>query len=167
VPQGHHPNSRKNLRRGGPGRPEGSRSKFSKEAIARFVEQYRHDLAADWNKHGEQFVAKCRELYPQIYATMQRMRIEDELSRQSEQPQSLTIKWATDPTPPPIEKPPLQIPYRAPEMPADLTPADWAILMNVVELLKRTIPSNSDAAPAEIFGILKTALLAHFADEGT
>jgi hypothetical protein len=44
----------KNLKRdAGPGRSHGSGNKFSQETVARFVAQYRNDLAADWSKHGE------------------------------------------------------------------------------------------------------------------
>jgi hypothetical protein len=165
VPQGHHPNSRKNLA-GGPGRPPGSRDRFSKEAIANFVNQYRNDLAADWDKHGEQFIAKCREMFPQIYATMQRMRIEDELTRVQADAGPITITWAATPTPPPTApEPPQQLTYKPPSAPADLTPADWSILMSVLELLKRTVPSNDDRPPAEIFDVLRKALLEHFREK--
>jgi hypothetical protein len=163
--QGRHPNSLKNLKRdAGPGRPQGSRSKFSKEAVARFVDQYRADLANDWAKHGEAFVAKCRELYPQVYATMQRMRLDDELSRGQNDAGPITIQWAaTESTPPPpIAEPPKRLVYRQPEMPADLSPADWSVLMQVLELLKRTVPSNDDRPPGEIFDVIRKALLAHF-----
>jgi hypothetical protein len=163
-----HPNTLANLKRNaGPGRPKGSRNKFSQEAIARFVDQYRNDLAADWDKHGEQFIAKCREMFPQIYATMQRMRIEDELSRVQNNAGPITIQWAaTESAPPPqTAEPPRQIPYKPPEMPADLKPQDWSVLMQVLEQIKRTIPSNSDAPPAEVFEVIRKALLAHFADK--
>jgi hypothetical protein len=165
--KGHHPNSRKNLLPSGPGRSKGSRNRFSKEAVARFVDQYRADLAADWDKHGDQFIAKCREFFPQVYATMQRMRIEDELSRaQADATGPITITWATQAEPPPIERElPRQLTYKPPSVPADLTPADWSVLMRVLELLKRTVPSNDDRPPAEIFGVLRKALLAHFAAE--
>jgi hypothetical protein len=61
--------------------------------------------------------------------------------------------------------PPKQLVYRQPEMPADLSPADWSILMSVLELLKRTVPSNDNRPPGEIFEVLRKALLAHFADK--
>jgi hypothetical protein len=137
---------------------------FSKEAIERFVAQYRNDLAADWDKHGEQFIAGCRERFPQIYATMQRMRIEDELSRTQVDAGAITISWATEPVPPPpvSREPPRQIEYKPPSMPADLTPQDWSVLMGVLDQIKRTIPSNSDTPPAEVFEVIRKALLAHF-----
>jgi hypothetical protein len=49
-------------------------------------------------------------------------------------------------------------------MPADLSPADWSVLMQVLEQIKRTIPSNSDTPPAEVFGVIRKALLLHFAE---
>jgi hypothetical protein len=50
-------------------------------------------------------------------------------------------------------------------MPADLSPADWSVLMQVLEQIRRTIPSNSDSPPAEVFDVIRKALLAHFADK--
>jgi hypothetical protein len=106
----------------------------------------------------------CREVYPQIYAaTMQRMRIEDELSRVADTG-PITITWQATDAPPPISRePPRQLVYRQPE-PGALSSQDWAALMPVLDLIKRTIPSNSDTPPAEIFGILRRALLDHFKD---
>jgi hypothetical protein len=85
----------------------------------------------------------------------------------TEQQQALTITWAASdaPAPPVSREPPKQIPYKAPEMPADLTPADWSVLMSVLEAIKRTIPSNSDTPPAEVFDVIRKALLQYFADK--
>jgi hypothetical protein len=143
---GHHPNSRKNLKRdAGPGRPQGSRNKFSRETVARVVAQYRNDLAADWDRHGEEFIAKCREMFPQIYATMQRMRMEDELSRVQADTGPITVQWASPPSPPPpIERePPKQLVYRKPELPGDLTPEDWQKLLAILEVVRRVAPSDA------------------------
>jgi hypothetical protein len=57
---------------------------------------------------------------------------------------------------------PKQLTYQKPELPADLTEQDWSIMLEVLELVKRTIPTNSDKPPEEIFGVMKAALLAHF-----
>jgi hypothetical protein len=163
-----HPNSLANLKRtAGPGRTPGSRNKFSAEAVQRFVAQYRNDLAADWDKHGEAFIAKCRDLYPQIYATMQRMRIEDELSRVQTDAGPITISWAASDRPPPPapREPPKQLTFKPREMPADLSPADWSVLMQLMDLLKRTLPSNSETVPAEIFDLIRKALLEHFREQ--
>jgi hypothetical protein len=80
--------------------------------------------------------------------------------------QAITIQWqATDPPPPPIErKPPRQLTYKQLE-PGSLTQQDWAALMPVLDLIKRTIPSNSDTPPSEVFGVIRKALLEHFADK--
>jgi terminase small subunit-like protein len=84
-----------------------------------------------------------------------------------EQSQALTIQWqandapASEPPPAPRE-PPRQLVYRKPEMPADLSPADWSVLMQLLALLKRTLPSNSESVPAEIFDLIRKTLLAHF-----
>jgi hypothetical protein len=167
--KGHHPNSRKNLRPSGPGRSHGSRNKFSKEAIARFVDQYRADLAADWNKHGAAFVEKCREMLPQIYATMQRMRIEDELARAPADSGPIQVTWLqtdqAEQAPPVAPAPPLQITYQKPELPAGLSERDWSVLVSLLETVKRTIPSNSDDPPELVFGIMRDALLKHYAQD--
>jgi hypothetical protein len=85
---------------------------------------------------------------------------------QDDNPQAITITWqATDPPPPPGRKPSRQLTYKPPKMPADLSPADWSVLMQVLELLKRTVPSNDDRRPGEISEVLRKALLAHFADK--
>jgi hypothetical protein len=164
-----HPNSLKNLKRdAGPGRSHGSRNKFSRDAIERFVAQYRNDLAADWSKHGEAFVAKCRELYPQIYATMQRMRIEDELSRVQTDSGPIQVTWLqtdqAEQAPPIAPAPPLQIEYKRPELPCDMTTQDWSVMLQVLEAIKRVIPSNSDSPPSEVFEVIRKALLAHYAE---
>jgi hypothetical protein len=118
-------------------------------------------LARDWDRHGEEFIAKCREFFPQIYATMQRMRIEDELSRAQADTGPITIRWATQAEPPPIAKePPRQLTYRQPELPGDLTSSDWQKLLAILEVVKRVAPT--DAAPPEVLETVRAALLAKY-----
>ena len=72
----------------------------------------------------------------------------------------ITISWIEADKAPPVAPPePLKLTYQPPQAPADLSPGDWSILMEVLELLKRTLPTNSDSPPAEVFAVLKTALL--------
>jgi hypothetical protein len=72
----------------------------------------------------------------------------------------IQISWLSDPAPiAPEPAPPKQITYQKPEMPADLSPGEWSILMEVLELLKRTLPTNADLPPSEVFAVLKAALL--------
>jgi hypothetical protein len=81
----------------------------------------------------------------------------------------ITISWIeSDKAPPvaPAPEPPRQITYQKPEMPADLSPGEWSILMEVLELLKRTLPTNADLPPAEVFAVLKTALLEYCRKDG-
>jgi hypothetical protein len=61
-------------------------------------------------------------------------------------------------------EPPRQIPYRKPELPGDLSEQDWSVMLEVLELVKRTIPTDSDRPPEEVFGVMRKALLAHFAE---
>jgi hypothetical protein len=71
------------------------------------------------------------------------------------------VRRANDPPEPPA--PPKQIEYHKPELPGDLTEQDWSIMLEVLELLKRTVPKNDDRPPAEIFGVIREALMQHFA----
>src|SRR5262245_1371040 len=78
----------------------------------------------------------------------------------------ITITWQSTPSaPPPAAEPPRQITYQKPAMPGDLSEGDWAILMDVLELVKRTVPKNDDRPPAEIMGVMRDALLAHFREQ--
>jgi hypothetical protein len=63
---------------------------------------------------------------------------------------------------PPKSKQPRQIEYHRPELPADLTPQAWSIVLELLGLIGRTIPTNSDNPPEEILAVLRDALLAHF-----
>jgi hypothetical protein len=77
----------------------------------------------------------------------------------------IKITWlSTAAEPPAPPQPPKRLEYKRPELPGDLSPADWSALVDVLELVKRTIPTNSDRPAEEIFGVMKAALLAHFAD---
>jgi hypothetical protein len=77
-----------------------------------------------------------------------------------EAPKEITFRWeANDSQPPPIAAPPKQLPYHKPEMPADLSPEDWSLLMQILELLKRVLPSGSDMLPAEVLDVARKALL--------
>jgi terminase small subunit-like protein len=63
---------------------------------------------------------------------------------QDDKPQAITIQWqATDAPAPPVERPPRQIPYRQPELPGDLTPADWQKLLAILEVVTRPRPRCS------------------------
>jgi terminase small subunit-like protein len=82
-----------------------------------------------------------------------------------EEAKTLTIQWqATDgPAPPVSREPPKQLVYRQPELPGDLTPADWQKLLAILEVVKRVAPS--DAPPPEVLDVVRKALLDHFADK--
>jgi hypothetical protein len=77
--------------------------------------------------------------------------------------QAIAFQWLAQPAPvEPRPAPPRQITYQKPELPADLTEQDWSIMLEVLELVKRTVPTNDERPPEEIFGVMKQALLAHF-----
>jgi hypothetical protein len=75
-----------------------------------------------------------------------------------------TFQWLSGINPEQPPEPPRQIEYRKPELPADLTEADWSIMLEVLELVKRTVPTNDERPPAEIFAVMKAALMEHFRD---
>jgi hypothetical protein len=50
-------------------------------------------------------------------------------------------------------------------IPGGLDPDDWAVLLRVLDTIKGVIPPGSNAQPAEVFGVIETALRAHFAKE--
>src|SRR6516164_2325027 len=67
----------------------------------------------------------------------------------------ITFRWLeSDKAPPVAPAEPLKLTYQPPQAPADLSPGDWSILMEVLELLKRTLPTNADSPPAEVFAVL-------------
>jgi hypothetical protein len=75
----------------------------------------------------------------------------------------IQISWLqTDQAPPIAPAPPKQITYQKPELPADLSERDWSVLVDLLETIRRTIPSNSDKPPREIFDVCRKALLEHF-----
>ena len=78
----------------------------------------------------------------------------------------ITISWLeSDKAPPVAPEPPKQITYQKPELPADLSERDWSVLVSLLETVKRTIPSNSDDPPELVFGIMRDALLEHYAKD--
>ena len=48
-------------------------------------------------------------------------------------------------------------------IPGGLEPDDWAMLVRVLDTIKGAVPPGSNAPPAEVFGVIETALRAHFA----
>jgi hypothetical protein len=78
----------------------------------------------------------------------------------------ISISWLeSDKAPPVAPEAPRQITYQKPELPADLSERDWSVLVSLLETVKRTIPSNSDDPPELVFGIMRDALLAHYAKD--
>jgi hypothetical protein len=76
----------------------------------------------------------------------------------------VTISWIeSDKAPPAAPAPPLQIEYKRPELPADLTEAEWSKLLQILETVKRVAPS--DSVPNEVLEVVRRALLTHYKDE--
>jgi hypothetical protein len=81
---------------------------------------------------------------------------------------TISISWLESDKAPPVApepQPPKQITYQKPELPADLSDRDWSVMLQVLESIKRTIPTNSDSPPAEVFEVIRKALLEHFREE--
>jgi hypothetical protein len=77
----------------------------------------------------------------------------------------VTITWlASDPAPiAPAPAPPKLIEYKRPELPADLTEAEWSKLLQILEVAKRVAPS--DSVPGDVLEVIRKALLAHYAED--
>jgi hypothetical protein len=103
----------------------------------------------------------CSRLFPKRYGDKMEL-----LGQDNGSSSTLEIKWLdSDKSPPVAPAVPKQIEYKRPELPADLTDADWSVMLQVLEAVKRTIPTNSDSPPAEVFEVIRKALLEHFRDD--
>jgi hypothetical protein len=49
------------------------------------------------------------------------------------------------------------------KIPGGLSAEDWTLLQQVLDLIRGAIPPGSNSPPAEVFGVIETALRAHFA----
>ena len=81
---------------------------------------------------------------------------------QNDEPRQLTISWQAKRTIVEPQDPPRHITHQRPELPADLTERHWSVMLEVLELVKRTIQTNSASPPSEVFEVIRKALLAHF-----
>ena len=50
-------------------------------------------------------------------------------------------------------------------IPGGLSAEDWGLLQEVLNMIRGAIPPGSNSPPAEVFGVIETALRAHFARE--
>jgi hypothetical protein len=50
-------------------------------------------------------------------------------------------------------------------IPGGLSAEDWVLLTQVLDLIRSVVPPGSNAPPAEVFGVIETALRAHFAKQ--
>jgi hypothetical protein len=151
--------------------------KYAREAQAHYFADLIRDVAFD--DSGDFFIENGRMVID--HARVQRARLKVDTLKwiaarfnraYSEKPLpevpqhsgEIVFRWeANDPGPPPVESaPPKQLQYFQPTLPGDLTPEDWSIVMDVLQTIKRTIPSNSEEPPGEVFEIIRKALLAHF-----
>jgi hypothetical protein len=47
--------------------------------------------------------------------------------------------------------------------PGGLDAEDWALVVRVLDLIKANVPSDANATPGEVFGVIEAALRAHYA----
>jgi hypothetical protein len=50
-------------------------------------------------------------------------------------------------------------------IPGGLSAEDWGLLQEVLNMIRSAVPPGSNSPPAEVFGVIETALRAHFARE--
>jgi len=50
-------------------------------------------------------------------------------------------------------------------IPGGLSAEDWGLLQQVLDLIRGAIPPGSNSPPAEVLGMIETALRAHYAKE--
>jgi hypothetical protein len=50
-------------------------------------------------------------------------------------------------------------------IPGGLSAEDWGLLQQVLDLIRGAIPPGSNSPPAEVLGVIETALRAHYAKE--
>jgi hypothetical protein len=51
------------------------------------------------------------------------------------------------------------------KIPGGLSAEGWVLLTQLLDLIRSAVPAGSNAPPAEVFGVIETALRAHFARE--
>jgi hypothetical protein len=154
------------------------RYSYAREAQAHYYADLIRDVAFD--DSGDFFVEDGRTVTDHARVQRARLKVDtlkwlaarfnkaysDKAITEAPPQEPIVIRWArrdSEPVPPPEKRqPPRQITYQKPTLPADLTERDWSVMLEVLELVKRTIPTNSDSAPEEIFGVLRKALLEHF-----
>jgi hypothetical protein len=83
------------------------------------------------------------------------------------EPQQIVISWLATPsdTKPPEKREPPRLTYQKPKLPGDLSEQDWSVLMDILAMAKKALPSNSDQVPGEVLAVVKRALEEHFAVE--
>jgi hypothetical protein len=47
--------------------------------------------------------------------------------------------------------------------PGGLSADDWALMLRVLDMIKACVPADAGAPPSEVFGVIETALRAHYA----
>jgi len=65
---------------------------------------------------------------------------------------------------PEYQRPPVpaQITFQPDPLPGDLSPEDWSLLSELLNLIRRTVPADSNAMPGPIFNVIRAALLLHY-----
>jgi hypothetical protein len=101
-----------------------------------------------------------------VMAKLHPGRYGDRPAIEADDSKQITFSWIkSDPVVEPAPAPPKQITYQRPELPGDLSEADWQKLLQILEVAKRVAPS--DSVPDEVLEVIRSALLAHYKDEPT
>jgi hypothetical protein len=149
---------------------------YAREAQAHYYADLIRDVAFD--DSGDFFVEDGRTVTDHARVQRARLKVDtlkwiaarfnraysDKPIEIEKQPEPIVISWLDTPSDakPPERREPKQIAYVKPTLPGDLSEQAWSTLMELLELIRRTIPSDSDRPPEEIFDVIRRALLAHF-----
>jgi hypothetical protein len=50
-------------------------------------------------------------------------------------------------------------------IPSELEPESWALMLRVLDIVKKVMPEGAITGPDEVFGVIETAPRAHFAKQ--
>jgi hypothetical protein len=130
---------------------------YAREAQAHYYADLIRDVAFD--DSGDFFVEDGRTVTDHARVQRARLKVDtlkwiaarfnraysDKPAIEAAEPQQLVISWLETPSDakPPERRPPAQITYQKPQMPADLTERDWSVMLETLELIKRTIPPDA------------------------
>lgn len=98
------------------------------------------------------------KLYPKRYGE----RLPEMALLTPEPPTEMKIGWIERTIVKPAKEEPRQLTFQPDPLPGNLSQDDWTLLQEILNLIRRTIPSDDNSPPEAIFSIIRQALLMHF-----